>query len=284
MRTSPLIALSLLLTALAWQPVLAGGASVGVLAGLKQAHDPLDLKSSVALVADADSQEVIFAKNPSAVLPIASITKLMTVVVTLEAGLSMKDIIEITPDDYDNYKHTSSRLRAGDKYSREELLHLALMASENRAASALGRSYPGGKTAFVRAMNTRAQALHMTHTLYVEPTGLSSDNRSSANDLALLVMHASSFKLIRQFSTSREYSVYRKGKALAFRNTNHLVKKPEWDIDLQKTGYINEAGRCMVMKTRINKRNVVIVLLDSIGRAARTSDAERLREFVASSR
>ncbi len=247
---------------------------------LKEAHDPLSLSSSVALVADADSLEVLYAKNPSAVLPIASITKLMTVLVTLEAGLNLDEMIAITSEDIDYYKNTRSRLKPGNQFTRRELIHLALMASENRAASALGRTYPGGLAACVAQMNRRAFLLNMRSTNFSETTGLSVENKSSANDLARMVLHAQRFPLIRQFSTDPQFSVQSGGGELSFRNTNRLVKNKEWDIQIQKTGFINEAGRCLVMKARVGHRNLVIVLLDALGSQARFSDAERIREYV----
>jgi D-alanyl-D-alanine endopeptidase (penicillin-binding protein 7) len=249
-------------------------------ANLKEAHDPLTLNSSVALVADADSLEVLYAKNPSVVMPIASITKLMTVVVTLEASLNLDELITITDADIDYYKNTRSRLKPGLEFTRRELIHLALMASENRAASALGRSYPGGLAACVAQMNRRAKSLNMRNTNFAETTGLSVENKSSANDLARMVLHAQRFPLIRQFSTDPQFSVQTSAGQLNFRNTNRLIKNKEWDIQVQKTGFINEAGRCMVMKAKVGDRNLIIVLLDALGSQARFSDAERIREFV----
>lgn len=249
-------------------------------ANLKGAYDPLSLNSSVALVADADSLEVLYAKNPHVVLPIASLTKVMTVVVTLEAGLDLDELITITADDIDYYKNTRSRLKPGTQFTRRELIHLALMASENRAASALGRSYPGGMAACVAQMNRRAKALQMVNTNFAETTGLSVDNKSSANDLARMVLHAQHFQLIRQFSTDPQFSVSTDRGELSFRNTNRLIKQKDWDIQVQKTGFINEAGRCLVMQARVGGRNLVIVLLDALGSKARYSDAERIREFV----
>jgi serine-type D-Ala-D-Ala endopeptidase (penicillin-binding protein 7) len=249
-------------------------------AGLKEAHDPLSLNSSVALVADADTLEVLYAKNPSAVMPIASITKLMTVVVTLEAGLDLNEVITITSDDIDYYKNTRSRLKPGSEFTRRELMHLALMASENRAASALGRTYPGGLAACVAQMNRRASSLQMFNTNFAETTGLSVENKSSANDLARMVLHAQRFPLISQFSTDPQFTVQSGKGQLNFRNTNRLIKNKEWDIQIQKTGFINEAGRCLVMKARVGERNLVIVLLDALGSSARFADAERIREYV----
>ncbi|HEX4856600.1 MAG TPA: serine hydrolase [Limnobacter sp.] len=253
---------------------------LGTRAGLKDAHDPLSLNSSVALVADADTQEVLYAKNPSAVLPIASITKVMTVMVILEAGLDLNEVITITTDDIDYYKNTRSRLKPGSQFTRRELIHLALMASENRAASALGRSYPGGLAACVAQMNRKAAALQMFNTNFAETTGLSVENRSSANDLARMVLYAQRFPLISQFSTDPQFSVQSGKGQLNFRNTNRLIKNKEWDIQIQKTGFINEAGRCLVMKARVGERNLVIVLLDALGSGARFADAERIREYV----
>ncbi len=249
-------------------------------ASLKGVYDPLSLNSSVALVADADSLEVLYAKNPHVVLPIASLTKVMTVVVTLEAGLDLDELITITADDIDYYKNTRSRLKPGTQFTRRELIHLALMASENRAASALGRSYPGGMAACVAQMNRRAKALQMANTNFAETTGLSVDNKSSANDLARMVLHAQQFQLIRQFSTDPQFSVSTDRGELNFRNTNRLIKQKDWDIQVQKTGFINEAGRCLVMQAKVGGRNLVIVLLDALGSQARFADAERIREFV----
>jgi len=204
----------------------------------------------------------------------------MTVVVTLEAGLDLDEVITITTEDIDYYKNTRSRLKPGSEFTRRELIHLALMASENRAASALGRSYPGGLAACVAEMNRRAASLRMFNTNFAETTGLSVENKSSANDLARMVLHAQRFPLIRQFSTDPQFSVQTGKGQLNFRNTNRLIKNKEWDIQVQKTGFINEAGRCLVMKARVGDRNLVIVLLDALGSQARFADAERIREYV----
>ena len=222
--------------------------SFGQIYGLHATDDPLDLKSSVALVIDQDTQQVLFSKNPQAVLPIASITKLMTALVVTEAGLPLDEMLAISQDDVDTEKGSRSRLTVGTQLTRGEMLLLALMSSENRAAHALGRHYPGGMDAFVGAMNAKAQLLGMGDTRYVEPTGLSSQNRSSANDLARLVDAAYAHPIIRELSTSREAQVDVGKRQLQFRNTNGLVRNPEWDIGLQKTGYISEAGRCLVMQ------------------------------------
>lgn len=253
-------------------------------AGLHLAHDPLDLKSSVALVADADSQQVLFAKNPHVILPIASITKLMTVMVNLEAQVNLDEMVTITSQDIDTYKNTHSRLKPGTTFTRRELMHLALMASENRAASALGRTFPGGMVACVERMNAKARQLNMSSTHFVESTGLSEENKSSANDLAHMIMHAQKFPLIRNFSTDPEFSVNTQTGPLNFKNTNRLVTRKDWDIQVQKTGFINEAGRCLVMQARVAGKNLVIVLLDSVGKQSRFADADRIRQFIDSSR
>lgn len=254
--------------------------SVGQVLGLHGTDDPLDLKSSVALVLDQNTDEVLFSKNSQAVLPIASITKLMTAMVIIEAGLPLGESVVISTDDVDTEKGSRSRLAVGTALSREELLHLALMASENRAAHALGRSYPGGLAAFVDAMNRKAIELGMADTHYEEPTGLSSRNQSSARDLALLVKAAYGLPLIREMSTSPEYQVYAGERQLQFRNTNRLVNNPSWEIGLQKTGYIAEAGRCLVMQAQLAGRQLIMVFLDSAGRYARLNDAERVRRWL----
>lgn len=256
--------------------------SVGHQNGLQSSADLLNLKSSVALVIDQNTSEVLFRKNDKAVLPIASLTKLMTGLVISGAHLPMDEMIEITQDDVDTEKGSSSRLRVGTILSRGELLHLALMSSENRAANALGRSFPGGASVFVALMNTKARSLGMLSTAYVEPTGLSSKNQSSAHDLAKLVDVASGDSLLREFSTSPGYQVAVGKRMLQYNNTNRLVKNPSWDIGLQKTGYISEAGRCLVMQTKVAGRNLIMIFLDSAGKLSRLGDAERVRTWVES--
>lgn len=258
----------------------ARGASFGQLYGLHHTPDPLDLKSSVAFVMDQDTNEILLSKNSEAVLPIASLTKLMTAMVVVEAKLPLDEAITITSDDVDTEKNSSSRLVVGATLTRGELLHLALMSSENRAAHALGRIYPGGLQAFVAAMNRKAQNLAMTDTKYIEPTGLSSQNQSSARDLATLVKAAYQQPLIRELSTSHEYAVHVGARQLQFRNTNSLVRNPSWDIGLQKTGYIVEAGRCLVMQARMAGRKLIMVFLDSAGKYSRQADAERVRRWL----
>lgn len=240
------------------------------------------LRSSTAYVQDLETSTVIFAKNENVVRPIASISKLMTAVVVVDANLPMDEMLEITDDDVDELKHTTSRLRVGTKLSRGDMLHLALMSSENRAANALGRHYPGGLSAFVAAMNAKAQSLGMTSTRFIEPTGLSSNNVSSPHDLARLLRAASQRPLIHRYSTDTEYEVEINNRTQTFRNTNLLVRKPDWDIKVSKTGYINEAGECLVMLARINGRDLAIVLLDSQGKLSRIGDAVRIRRIVQS--
>jgi D-alanyl-D-alanine endopeptidase (penicillin-binding protein 7) len=253
------------------QLVAAHGASAGPL-----------LKSNVALVVDQDTNEVLFSKNESAVLPIASITKLMTGLLISEANLPMDEGITITQADVDMEKGSTSRLRVGTELSRGELLHLALMASENRAAHALGRTYPGGLEEFVSLMNAKARMLGMNDTSYVEPTGLSSHNQSSAKDLATLVNVAYGDPTLRELSTSTGYQVAVGHRTLQYNNTNRLVKNPSWDIGLQKTGYISEAGQCLVMQARVAGRKIIMVLLDSAGKLTRLADAERVKRWIES--
>lgn len=258
--------------------------SFGQMAGLRAVNDPLDLASSVALVMDQDTNEILFSKNDRAVLPIASITKLMTGLLVSEAGLPLDELITITQDDVDTEKGSRSRLAVGTTLTRGELLHLALMSSENRAAHALGRTYPGGLARFVPLMNARALMLGMKDTRYVEPTGLSSANRSSATDLATLVAVAHNNPLVRQLSTSPGHEIAVGERVLQYHNTNQLVHNPEWDIGLQKTGYISEAGRCLVMQARVAGRKLIMVFLDADSKTGRLGDAERVRRWVEAER
>lgn len=255
-------------------------ASFGQMAGLHTTSDPLDLRSSVALVIDQDTREVLLRKNDQAVLPIASLTKLMTGLVISEAQLPMAEMITITQADVDTEKGSSSRLAVGSVLSRGDLLHLALMSSENRAAHALGRTFPGGLDTFVSRMNARAKALGMRDTRYVEPTGLSSQNQSSANDLATLVGAAYKEPVLRELSTSPGREIAVGHRTLQYNNTNRLVKSPQWDIGLQKTGYISEAGQCLVMQAQVSGRKLIMVFLDSAGKLSRIADAERVRRWV----
>jgi serine-type D-Ala-D-Ala endopeptidase (penicillin-binding protein 7) len=254
--------------------------SYGERMGLRSEPDPLALNSSVALVIDQETNEVLFSKNDEAVLPIASLTKLMTGLVIAEAGLSMDTPITITSADVDLHKGSRSRLAIGTTLSRGELMHLSLMSSENRAAHALGRTFPGGMPQFVERMNAKARELGMLDTRYVEPTGLSSDNRSSARDLATLVSAAYEQPMLRDLSTSPGHQLDLGRRTLQYINSNRLVRNPEWDIGLQKTGYISEAGRCLVMQARVAGRKVIMVFLDAAGTLSRNQDAERVRRWV----
>ena len=265
-------------------PVVPPVMTAGDLAGLNLTRDPLDLKSNAALVLDQSTAEVLFEKNSQVALPIASITKLMTSLVVVEANQNMEEPISVTDEDIDREKFSHSRLRVGSQLTRTNMLHIALMSSENRAASALGRNYPGGLPAFVAAMNAKARSLGMVSTHYVDSTGLSSSNVSTARDLAKLVVAAHHHPLIRQYSTDSKYAVEPGGPMLQYRNSNHLVDNPDWQIGLQKTGYISEAGRCLVMQTQIEGRPIVMVFLDSKGKTSRLADAGRIRKWLENAR
>jgi serine-type D-Ala-D-Ala endopeptidase (penicillin-binding protein 7) len=254
--------------------------SFGQLYGLHDTTDALELKSSVALVMDQDTNEVLVSKNSQAVLPIASITKLMTALVVTESGLSHDELLMVTEDDIDMEKGSRSRLKVGTQLTRGEMLHLALMSSENRAAHALGRHYPTGLEGFVAAMNRKARELRMEDTHFNDPTGLSSQNQSSARDLATLVKAAYRHQIIRDLSTSPEYAVAVGDHQLQYRTTNNLVLNPTWEIGLQKTGYIAEAGRCLVMQAKLAGRKLIMVFLDSAGKYSRQGDAERVRRWL----
>lgn len=254
--------------------------TVGDIAGLKHTQDPLDLKSNVAYVVDQGSSKVLFEKNSNVSLPIASITKLMTSLIVVESNQDMDEVIEVTNDDLDKEKSTGSRLRIGAKLSRADMLHIALMSSENRAASALGRNYVGGLTAFVAAMNAKAAQLGMLDTRYVDSTGLSSQNVASARDLVKLINAAYQHQVIREYSTDSKYVVNPSGRPLQYSTTNRLVVNSGWDIGLQKTGYISEAGRCLVMRAMIEGRAIVMVFLDSKGKYSRLADAGRIRKWL----
>jgi D-alanyl-D-alanine endopeptidase (penicillin-binding protein 7) len=240
------------------------------------------VRSSAALVLDPTTGETLFAKNADQQAPIASITKLMTAMVVLDAKLPLDEPIEITKEDVDHVKNTTSRLPLGSHFRRDDLLRLALMASENRAASALGRTYPGGIDAFVAAMNEKAKALGLTQTHYVDSSGLSPENVSSPADLGKLVAAASQYEIIREYTTTPAVSVQLPDsrRKLSFINTNGLVRHSDWKIGLSKTGYINEAGKCLVMQAMIANQPIVIVLLDSWGRLTRVADANRIRRWL----
>jgi D-alanyl-D-alanine endopeptidase (penicillin-binding protein 7) len=243
----------------------------------------LNLKSTSALVLDQSGQRVLYAKNVEWVVPIASITKLMTALVVLDSGLPLDEPIKISKDDRDGLKGTRSRLSVGMSVSREDLLRIALMASENRAAAALSRAYPGGTDAFVAAMNRKAAELGMWRSRFVDGTGLSSGNVSNAQDLARLVGAAYRHPLIREYTTDSEYTVrLANGRKMQFTNSNRLVRNSGWDIGLSKTGYISEAGRCLVMQAHIAATPVIIVLLDSWGHLTRIGDANRIKKWMES--
>lgn len=265
----------------AWMSCLLFG--VAVAAGEARAEGP-KLESSAALVFDQEGGVAVYGKNIESVMPIASITKLMTAVVVLDANLPLDEELEVTHDDLDFVKGTRSRLSMGTTLTRGEMLKLALMASENRAASALGRHYPGGLTAFVAAMNRKATELGMQDTRFVDSTGLNPQNVSTAADLVKLVTAAFRFRLIREFTTSESHYVAidngARNRILTFNNSNGLVRSASWDIGLSKTGYISEAGRCLVMQASIAERPFVIVLLDSWGKLSRMADANRIKHWL----
>ena len=242
----------------------------------------LKLYSANALVLDAKVGEPIYAKGADTVTPIASVTKLMTAMVVLDAGQPLDERLGVGIGDLDLLKGSHSRLNLGSELTRSEMLHLALMASENRAASSLARHYPGGMDACVAAMNRKAQSLGMTRTHFSDPTGLSSENVSTAGDLALMVRAAATYPLIREATTtaSRYVEVQPTGRILGYNNTNTLVRSGQWDIEVSKTGFIREAGKCLVMLANIASRPVVIVLLDSYGKLTRIGDANRVKHWL----
>jgi serine-type D-Ala-D-Ala endopeptidase (penicillin-binding protein 7) len=255
--------------------------SAGVLAGLRDTPDPLALKSSVAFVVDAKTGEVLLDKNSSTALPIASITKLMTALVVMDSHQDLDEILTIEEPDLQLEKQVRSRLGLGIQLRRREALHLALMSSENRAANMLTRYYPGGKSAFVDAMNQKARQLGMNQSYFVEGTGLASANMASAQDLIKLMKAASNHSLIRDLSTQSSLTLTGEmGQLLSFHSTNRLVNNPEWTVLLQKTGFINAAGQCLVMHALIDGRSVMMVLLDSEGKLSRINDAARIRSWL----
>jgi serine-type D-Ala-D-Ala endopeptidase (penicillin-binding protein 7) len=248
----------------------------------KPAHDP-KLKSSSVLVIDQSDSSVIYSRNSDVALPIASITKLMTALVVLDAQQPLDEPIQITREDRDLPKGGNSRLALGTTLTRGDLMHLALMSSENHAAHALGANYPGGMPAMVAAMNAKAASLGMINSHFVEPTGLSSQNVASPEDLTKLVIAASQNPTIREYSTDPSYTVKVRRHMVEYRNTDNLVKNPTWNIIVQKTGYIAEAGKCLVMAAVIEGRSVVIVLLDSLGKYTRVADANRIKSWMEAS-
>lgn len=257
-----------LLAAVSWSQPLAAGKP--------------QIKSASVFIVDETDSTVLYAKQSQKVMPVASITKLMTALVVLEGGQSLEEPIKILPVDRERTVGSASRLAVGTELTRGELLHLALMSSENRAAQAVGRAYEGGLPAFIKAMNAKAKELGMKNTRFVDPTGLSSGNVSTAADLSKLVIAAAREPLIDEYSTSERLTVAVGRQLLEFRNTNSLTSKEDWDISVQKTGYTQEAGQCLVMRTDIQDRPTVIVLLNSFGKLTRIADARRVRRWIES--
>ncbi len=259
------------------EPIIPARPSLATALGLRGQHDDLSLKSSVAMVVNQDTKEVYFEKNSSVSLPIASITKLMTAMVVLDAKQPLDETIVINEEDVRIYKH--SRLAGGTSLSREEALHLALMSSENRAAYTLGRNYPGGIPLFVEAMNRKSKELGMEHSRFADPTGLMSENVASAEDLTRMLNAAYQYKMIRDFSTWPDMTMTIANRPQKFLNTNRLVRSGDMNIGLQKTGFINAAGKCLVMQARVNNTPLLLVFLDSVGTQSRFADAVRVRDW-----
>jgi D-alanyl-D-alanine endopeptidase (penicillin-binding protein 7) len=257
-------------------------AVVTMTAAAQPIRDP-KLKSSSVLIIDQNDSTVLYSRHADVAMPIASITKLMTALVVLDAKQPLNEPLQISESDRDLPKSAGSRLSLGTSLSRGDLMHLALMSSENRAAHALGNNYPGGMSAMVAAMNAKAVTLGMAHSHFVDPTGLSSENVASPEDLAKLVIAASHNPTIRAYSTDKNYTVKVHRHLVEFRNTDNLVANPTWNIVVQKTGYITEAGKCLVMAAVINGRSVIIVLLDSLGKYTRVADAKRIKTWMEAS-
>jgi D-alanyl-D-alanine endopeptidase (penicillin-binding protein 7) len=245
-----------------------------------RAAQKLVIRSACACVEDQQTGELLVQKRATAVLPIASITKLMTAMVTLDAQLDLHELITIEPQDVDTLRHSRSRLRVGTIITREDALLLALMASENRCAHALGRTYPGGIDAFIAAMNAKALSLGLTDTHFEDPVGLSSGNVSTARELARMVDAAYQYPLVREFTTRDDAEVQSGYRTQKFRNSNRLVRSHNWQIGLSKTGFIDEAGRCLVMQAQVARRSVLIVLLDAQGNLTRFADANRIKRWM----
>jgi D-alanyl-D-alanine endopeptidase (penicillin-binding protein 7) len=272
----------LLLAAAASHAAISGGTALPVhlkYAGRASPAAPA-LRSSAAFVLDTTHSSVLYSRHSDLAVPIASITKLMTALVVMDAAQPLDEQLEITAEDGRQRSHVVSRLATGTTLSRGELLHVALMSSENRAAHALGRNYPGGLPACVEAMNAKARELGMTNARFVEPTGLSVENVASPEDLSKLVMAAAKVPQIREYSTDRRFEVRVGRRMMRYGNTDSLVSRPDWKIEVQKTGYISRAGRCLVMQTVIEERTVVIVLLNSFGKHTRVADARRIRKWM----
>jgi len=247
-------------------------------------HRNLVLCSTSALVEDQRTGECLVQKQAEAIMPIASITKLMTAMVVLDAKMDLEESITIASEDVDTIRHSRSRLPVNTRLTREDALLLALMASENRAAHALGRTYPGGLGAFAAAMNAKARSLGLVETHFIDPAGIHCGNVSSARDLARMVDAAYHYSIIREYTTCKETAIRSGRRTLHFHNTNHLIGNPRWQIGLSKTGFIDEAGRCLVMQSEVAKRPVLIVLLDSQGKMTRYADANRIKQWMESSR
>ncbi len=254
--------------------------SAGTRMGLRSALSDIALNSSAVMVIDQISGEALVEKNPDAVLPIASITKLMTALVVLDAGLPLDDLLAITKEDAELEKNPKSRLPVGALFTRGELMHLALMSSENRAAHALGRNYPGGMQAFVEAMNVKALKIGMTRAHFTEPTGLNNGNVASPRDLVRLVEESYLVPEIREYSTSRDLVVRVRGRPVQFMNSNALARGEEWELGVSKTGFIRDAGRCLVMQAEFESRPVIMVMLDAQGKRQRERDAQRIRDYI----
>ena len=259
------------------EPVAPARPSFATALGLRGQHDDLSLKSSVAMVVNQDTKEVYFEKNPSVSLPIASITKLMTAMVVLDSKMPLDETLVINSEDVQSYR--TSRLAGGTVLTREEALLLALMSSENRAAYTLGRNYPGGVPSFVAAMNRKAKELGMDHSHFADPTGLKSENVASAEDLTRLLNASYQYKMIREFSTWPELTMVIAKRPQKFLNTNRLVRSGDMNIGLQKTGFINAAGKCLVMQARVNNTPLLLIFLDSVGTQSRFADAVRVRDW-----
>ncbi|HEH9440812.1 TPA: D-alanyl-D-alanine endopeptidase [Aeromonas sobria] len=248
--------------------------------GFLERRDVPNLSSTAFVVANHRTGEVISERNSNRVMPIASLTKLMTALVVLDANLRLNEMLTVTNADIDRIKGTGSRLAIGSKLSRAEMLHIALMSSENRAASALARHYPGGQRAFIEAMNAKARMLGMWNTRYADSTGLNPRNVSTAQDLAKLAAAAASYPLIRQYSTDEQSYVRTNKRQLHYLNSNRLIREGQWEFTLSKTGYIREAGRCLVLGTKVNQEPVIIVLLNADTTNERVADAKRIKTWL----
>jgi D-alanyl-D-alanine endopeptidase (penicillin-binding protein 7) len=247
-------------------------------------HQNIVLRSASALVLDQGTGECLIQKQADAILPIASITKIMTAMVVLDAKMDLQESLTIVPEDVDTLRHSRSRLPVNTTLTRGDALRLALLASENRAAHALGRTYPGGLHTFVADMNAKARSLGLIDTHFEEPSGISNGNTSTARDLARMVDAAYHYRLIRESTTCKEITIHSGRRTLQFRNTNHLIRNPRWQIGLSKTGFIDEAGRCLVMQSQVGKRPVLIVLLDAQGKLTRYGDANRIKHWIEGSK